>query len=343
MFQSLDLPSIWFILIAVLLTGYAILDGFDLGVGILHLFIAKTDEERRLLINSIGPIWDGNEVWLVTGGGALFAAFPIVYATIFSGFYLALILLLLALIMRAVAIEFRHQEAYGWWHKTWDTSFFIGSLLAALLPGVALGNVAIGVPIDRNLEFAGSFLGLLNPYALLVGITTLALFSLHGSLFLLSKLEGKLRQRTRKYAFWLLGIFCVLDVLLALCTFIFAPHLTTPLTKSPLLYLLPLADLLSIVAMAYFLRSDKPGKAFLASCANIACLMALLAIGMYPNLVFSSLDPLNSLSIFNAASSHGTLGIMLTIALIGMPVVILYSIAVHYVFRGKTRLGKDSY
>ncbi len=179
--MTFDLNTIWFILVGILFTGYAMLDGFDLGIGALHLF-TQDDSERRVMLNAIGPVWDGNEVWLVTGGGALFAAFPNVYATVFSGFYLALILLLASLIFRAVAIEFRSKQPMRWWRQMWDVGFSAGSLLSALLLGVALGNIAWGVPIDDRGEFAGTFLGLLKPYPVLVGVTTVALFMMHGAI-----------------------------------------------------------------------------------------------------------------------------------------------------------------
>src|SRR5271157_1701672 len=197
--MHLDLNTIWFILVGVLLTGYAVLDGFDLGIGALHLFTNK-DEERRVMINAIGPVWDGNEVWLVTGGGALFAAFPDVYATVFSGFYLALMLLLASLIFRAVAIEFRSKQPMRWWRQMWDIGFSVGSLLSGLLMGVALGNIAWGVPIDEHGEFAGTFLGLLTPYPVLVGITTVALFMMHGAIYGTMKTEGALHDKLRVWA-----------------------------------------------------------------------------------------------------------------------------------------------
>jgi cytochrome d ubiquinol oxidase subunit II len=178
-----DLNVIWYVLVGVLFTGYAMLDGFDLGVGVLQLFVRK-DEHRRLFLNSIGPVWDGNEVWLVTGGGALFAAFPEAYATVFSGFYLPFMLLLCSLIFRAVAIEFRSKEEWTWWRQFWDVAFSAGSLLASLLIGVAMGNIVRGIPLDGDHEFAGSFLGLLNPYALLMGVTTVLLFAMHGAIYL---------------------------------------------------------------------------------------------------------------------------------------------------------------
>ena len=197
--MHLDLNTIWFILVGVLFTGYAMLDGFDLGIGALHLF-TKDDAERRTLLNAIGPVWDGNEVWLVTGGGALFAAFPNVYATVFSGFYLAFILLLAALIFRAVAIEFRSKQPMRWWRQMWDIGFSAGSIVSALLIGVAMGNIAWGVPIDEHGEFAGTFLGLLKPYPLLLGVTTVALFMMHGAIYGLMKTEGALHDKLRGWA-----------------------------------------------------------------------------------------------------------------------------------------------
>ena len=195
---TFDLNTIWFILIGVLLSGYAILDGFDLGVGTLHLLI-KNDNDRRVMINSIGPVWDGNEVWLVTGGGALFAAFPQVYATVFSGFYTAIILLLFSLIFRAIAIEFRSKQSMKWWRQTWDVSFSVSSILIAFLMGVALGNIITGIPLDADKEFAGSFLSLIKPYTVLVGITTVALFMMHGSIYVVMKTEGELQNKIRSW------------------------------------------------------------------------------------------------------------------------------------------------
>ncbi|MBM3792181.1 MAG: cytochrome d ubiquinol oxidase subunit II, partial [Acidobacteria bacterium] len=192
----MDLNTIWFLLIGILFIGYAILDGFDLGVGALHL-LTRSDHERRVLLNSIGPVWDGNEVWLVTGGGALFAAFPQAYATVFSGFYTALMLLLLMLIFRAVAIEFRSKQPMTWWRSLWDTSFGISSIVSSLLLGTALGNIARGVPLGGDYEFMGSFGGLLNPYALLVGVTTLALFMMHGAIYLVLKTDGDVQVKVR--------------------------------------------------------------------------------------------------------------------------------------------------
>ena len=192
-----DLQIIWFILVGVLFSGYAVLDGFDLGTGTLQFFI-KGDENRRLMLNAVGPVWDGNEVWLITGGGALFAAFPYVYASVFSGFYLAFMLLLLTLIFRAVSIEFRSKQPMQWWRKGWDITFSVSSLLAALLIGVAMGNVTRGIPLDGQGNFTGTFLSLLNPYAVLLGLTSVALFAMHGGIFLMMKTQGNLQQQIKR-------------------------------------------------------------------------------------------------------------------------------------------------
>src|SRR5665811_1510534 len=194
------LQAAWFFLVGVLLVGYAILDGFDLGVGMQHLTTARTDEERRILMNSIGPVWDGNEVWLITAGGALFAAFPKVYATVFSGFYLALMLVLAGLILRAVSLEFRSKERGRGWRTTWDLAFFVGSVLPAVLFGVAIGNIMRGVPLDGQGDYAGTFTGLLSPCALSVGLLSAAMFLMQGSAWLRTKTEGDVRDRARRTA-----------------------------------------------------------------------------------------------------------------------------------------------
>jgi len=337
-----DLNLIWFILVGVLFTGYAVLDGFDLGVGALHLF-TKKDEERRLMLNSIGPVWDGNEVWLVTGGGALFAAFPNVYATVFSGFYLALMLLLAALIFRAVAIEFRSKQPMGWWRQMWDIGFSGGSILSSLLIGVALGNIAWGVPIDARGEFAGTFLGLLTPYPLLVGITTLALFMMHGAIYGVMKTEGKLHDKLRVWAMRCIILFVICAVTLTMATLLFVPHMAARVRENPWLFLVALANMLAIANIPREFHHGRDGRAFLSSCAAIITLMALFALNIFPNMVYSQPNPENSLTIYNAASSSKTLGIMLVIAGIGVPVVIAYTISIYWIFRGKVKLDRMSY
>lgn len=343
MFATLDLNTIWFVLIGVLLAGYAVLDGFDLGVGALHLF-AKTDGDRRLFLNSIGPVWDGNEVWLVAGGGALFAAFPMVYATVFSGFYLAFILLLFALIFRAVAIEFRSRQPQRWWRQTWDVAFSLSSILIAFLIGVAIGNIARGIPLDADHEFAGTFLGLLHPYAILSGLATVALFAIHGAIYLAIKLPaGDLHDRVSRWLKPATAAFALLYILLTLATLLGIPHIAEAAKNN---LWLPAVLVLGTLALANVPRCAarrQAAAAFASSSLVIICLMALFAGGMYPDIVPSIPDPANSLNIHNAASSRYGLSVMFTIALIGLPLVITYSIVIHWVFRGKTRLAKDSY
>jgi cytochrome d ubiquinol oxidase subunit II len=342
-FGHLDLNTVWFILVGVLFTGYVILDGFDLGVGTLHLFAAKSDEERRIFLNAIGPVWDGNEVWLVTGGGALFAAFPAVYATVFSGFYLAFMALLCALIFRAVAIEFRSKHGSHRWRKFWDVSFAAGSAFSALLIGIAMGNIAWGVPVDANGEFAGSFIGLLHPYALLMGATTLALFAMHGAIYLVLKTEGALHERLRHWVNSLIIAFILCYVLLTLATLLYVPHVTEAFRREPWFFALVVPVVLAIANIPREANRGKDFYAFLSSCAAMAGLMAIFGTGMFPNLVYSNPSPEHSLTAFNASSSEKTLGVMLTIALIGIPIVLSYSASIYYIFRGKVRLDRMSY
>jgi cytochrome d ubiquinol oxidase subunit II len=340
--MHLDLNTIWFILVGVLLTGYAVLDGFDLGIGALHLF-TRDDAERRVMINAIGPVWDGNEVWLVTGGGALFAAFPNVYATVFSGFYLALMLLLASLIFRAVAIEFRSKQPMRWWRRTWDVGFSAGSILSALLIGTALGNIAWGVPVDAQGEFAGTFLGLLTPYPLLVGVTTLALFMMHGAIYGVLKTEGGLHDKLRQWAMNCIIFFVICAVTLTMATLLYVPHMAARVRENPWLFSVALANMLAIANIPREFHHGRDGQAFLSSCAAIVTLMALFALNIFPNLVYSLPAPENSLNIYNAASSPKTLGIMLVIAGIGVPVVIAYTVSIYWIFRGKVKVDRMSY
>lgn len=337
-----DLNTIWFILVGVLFTGYAMLDGFDLGIGALHLF-AKKDEERRILLNSIGPVWDGNEVWLVTGGGALFAAFPNVYATAFSGFYLVLMMLLASLIFRAVAIEFRSKQPMYWWRQMWDVSFSAGSILSALLLGVALGNIAWGVPVDANGEFAGTFLGLLKPYPLLMGIMTVALFMMHGAIYGVMKTEGELHDKLRRWAMNSIIFFVVCAATTTMATLLYATHIVAHVHDNPWLFSIVLANLLSIANIPREFHRGRDGRAFLSSCAVMITLMTLFALDAYPNMIYSQPNPENSLTIYNAASSSKTLGIMLVIAALGVPVVIAYTICIYWIFRGKVKIDRMSY
>jgi cytochrome bd ubiquinol oxidase subunit II len=338
----MDLQAIWFLLVGVLIIGYAILDGFDLGVGVLHLFL-KTDHDRRISLNAIGPVWDGNEVWLLTGGGALFAAFPIVYATVFSGFYLALMLLLVALILRAVSMEFRGKVDSARWKKVWDWAFGIGSLLPAVLLGVAFGNILRGIPINEQGTFTGSFLGLLNPYAILVGILSLSLFTMHGAIYLALKTEGELRDRmaTAASKVWIGTV--VLYTLATLTTLFVSPFLFEKMLGNPLFWMLFLLLLVSLVSLPVVLKARKYFVAFLASASLIASMIGLSAVSLFPRLVPSITDLNYSLTIRNSSSTPATLTVMLIIALIGMPIVIGYTVFIYRVFKGKVELTDASY
>jgi len=341
-FGALDLNTTWFVLIGVLFTGYAMLDGFDLGVGALYLF-ARKDDERRIMLNSIGPVWDGNEVWLVTGGGALFAAFPNVYATVFSGFYLAFVLLLVALIFRAVAIEFRSKQPMRWWRQMWDIGFAAGSVVSSLLIGVAMGNIAWGVPIDVHGEFAGTFWSLLKPYPLLLGVTTLALFMMHGAIYALMKTEGELQTQLRVWINHCMIFFIICYAVTTMATLLYVPHMASRVRANPWLFSIALLNMLAIANIPREIHRRRERRAFVSSCVAMIALMGLFGLEMYPDLVFSNPSPENSLNIHNAASSQKTLGIMLTIALIGVPVVLAYTVSIYWIFRGKVKLDKMSY
>ena len=339
----MDLNTIWFLLIGVLLTGYAILDGFDLGVGVLHLF-AKDEHQRRIHLNAIGPVWDGNEVWLLTAGGAMFAAFPVVYATVFSGFYLAFMLLLFGLIFRAVSMEFRGQVDSPGWRRFWDWAFGLGSLVPALLFGVAIGNVLRGLPIEADGTLDISFFALLNPYSLLVGVLGLVMFTMHGAAYLAARTEGQLQQRMAQCATAAWVAFVVFYLLATVSTFFVAPFLMNGILASPFLWIL-LALLFS--AMVYIPIATRAGKhlrAFLASSVTIASLVGVMGLSLYPRMVPSRLDVADySLTIYNASSTPRTLTVMLIIALIGMPLVLAYTAFIYTLFMGKVVLSKEGY
>jgi cytochrome d ubiquinol oxidase subunit II len=338
----MELNTIWFILVGVLFTGYAMLDGFDLGVGTLHLFTRK-DEDRRMFLNAIGPVWDGNEVWLVTGGGALFAAFPDAYATVFSGFYLPFMALLAALIFRAVAIEFRSKEKWRWWRSMWDTGFALGSVVSSFLIGVTMGNILQGIRLDERGEYVGGFFALLNPYALLLGVTTIALFAMHGSIYLVMKTEGELQQRVRGWVNRTIGIFLALYIILNVATLVYAPHLLEIVRARPWLLAVFVLNVLIVMNIPRENHKGNEFRAFLSSCAAMATLMMLFGLTVYPNMVLSMPNPENSLTIYNAASTTKTHTIMLIMAIIGIPVVMAYTASVYYIFRGKVKITPHSY
>jgi cytochrome d ubiquinol oxidase subunit II len=320
----------------VLFIGFFVLEGFDFGVGMLARYLSRdkdpqaVDLKRRTIINTIGPHWDGNEVWLLTAGGAMFAAFPHWYATMFSGFYLAFFLLLAALILRGVAFEFRSKDENPRWRNFWDWCIFIGSFVPALLLGVAFGNLASGVPIGQDMQYAGTFFDLLNPYALLAGITLVAGCLLYGATFISLKTEGELREKSSALALklWLpvLGLYLALLV----ATY-YATDILQGLGVNP--GVVPIAGLATILLTGYFLRQKREGWAFLMIAISLATSIGTVFMIMYPRVMISSLDEAWSLTIYNASSSPYTLKVMSIIALIFVPIVIAYQGWSYWVFR----------
>lgn len=333
----------WFTIFVILIIGYAILDGFDLGVGMLHLF-AKNDQERRLMLNSIGPVWDGNEVWFVTAGGALFAGFPDIYATMLSAFYIPVMTLLFGLILRAVAIEFRSKQPMLWWRWTWDILFFFGSVLISFMLGMIIGNLIHGIPLDEHKEFIGSIDTIYNPYALLVGLLTVSLFAMHGSIYILMKTEGEFHDKMRSWTNPCIIFFIIMYAVTTMATLIYMPHMIEALRDRPIFFLVAVINLLLVANIPREISRGKDARAFISSCLNTVCLLALYAIGTYPVVVRSiqNSDQL-SLTIYNSSSSELTLEILFLIAFIGIPLVIAYTIAVYYIFRGKVKLDPHSY
>lgn len=341
-FIGIDYPTWWFLVIGGLFSGYGILDGFDLGAGAWHLFLRK-EESRRIALNAVGPVWDGNEVWLVIGGGALFAGFPIVYASVLSAMYIPFILFLVFLIFRAVSIEFRSKEPMLWWRKMWDISYSVSSIMLAVLLGVVLGNILQGMPIGADTEREGSWLVFLNPYAIMVGVTTLALFMMHGAIYLTMKTEGRLFAKFTILLRNSIIFFVVSFAITTIYTLIYFPHLSDRLKEAPALFLIPLAAFLSIANIPRLATKRKYMAAFLFSCLTLALMLIVVAIELYPNIILSTIDPAYSLTVYNAAASQKSLSIMLIIAAIGAPLVLSYTAFVFWTFRGKVKLDESSY
>ena len=326
------LQNTWYVLLGVLLIGYSILDGFDLGVGCLVPFLANNDADKRMLFNAIGPFWDGNEVWLLTGGGALFAAFPHVYATVFSGFYLALMLVLFSLIFRAVALEFWSYDEKR--KKLWEWAFVIGSFVPSLLYGVALGNVVVGIPLNEQMEFTGNFFTLLRPFPLAVGLLGFAAILLKGCTYTVLKTSGLLKEQARKTARIIWSIFMVLLIVTFILAFIFM----SGIAGNTLAYVAGLIVLVAWFLTRQSLNNGKDGQAFFMSSVAFAGLWGVVGAIHYPNLVLASNDPALSLTLSNSSSTQLTLTVMLIIALVGMPFVIGYTIYAYTLFKGKVIL-----
>lgn len=332
------LQILWFILIAVLWIGFFFLEGFDFGVGMLLPFLGKKDEERRAIINSIGSVWDGNEVWLLTAGGATFAAFPEWYATMFSGFYLAFFLLLVGLILRGISFEYRSKDASPVWRNRFDWMIAIGSFLSALLLGAAFANLARGVPINADKMFTGNLFTLLNPYGLLGGVTTVSIFLLHGANFLGLKLEGELRKRVNNFARKLWIAASVLYIALGIFTYaagFWARGMVNP-------GIIPIAAVVVLLAAGYFVNRRMEGWSFILVALNIVLTLVTFFTMTFPNVMLSTTNPDWSLTIYNASSSQYTLTVMSVVALIFIPIILVYQGWSYYIFRKRISTAKKS-
>lgn len=341
-FFGIDYDVWWFLVFGGVISGYAILDGFDLGAGALHLFLKK-EESRRIALNAIGPIWDGNEVWLVIGGGALFAGFPVAYAAIFSAFYIPFMIFMTGIIFRAVSIEFRSKETMIWWRTSWDIAYCISNIVISLSLGLMLGNVAFGIPLNEEHEFSGNWLSFFNPFSVLIAITTLSLFMMHGSIYLAMKTEHRLYRKLTVLSKNFTIFFVLSLVISTLFTLLYIPHLSDKLRSNPVFFLLPLIMTLAIANIPRNLKKGNYRFAFLSSSITIAALLIMVAIEVFPYLLFSPQAPQNSITIHNGASSAKTMKILLIIALIGTPLVAIYTSFVFWTFKGKVKLDEMSY
>jgi cytochrome d ubiquinol oxidase subunit II len=332
------IETAWFIVLAFMLTGYAVLDGFDLGIGTLHLFLGRTSAERATLIDSIGPVWNGNEVWLLAAGGSMFVAFPHLYAASFSGFYLALMLVLWLLLLRGLGIEFRHQIDSELWTHAWDVTFAGASFLLALLFGVALGNVLRGVPLDANGEFQGTFALMLNPFALVGGLLSVATLAMHGAAWAAVKTEGDLQLRARRFARWLWPIVALLIAAMVAASFVVRPDFTRNFTERPWLLIAPIAAVAALAWTRVAQRRADDRASFIAGSLTIAAILVCVAAGLYPQLLPArpgSAHP--GLDIYNSSSPAGSLRIALGVYLFGMTLVGIYMVNIYRIWGGKTR------
>lgn len=358
----MDYNLIWYFGVGFLLIGYAILDGFDLGVGIIHLF-TKTDHDRRVLMNSIGPVWDGNEVWLITAGGALFAAFPEVYATVFSAFYLPFMILLVSLIFRAVSLEFRSKEKKVWWRRTWDFMFFLGSLSVTFCFGLLIGNAVKGIPMGADFEYIYGSTNFFNPYSVAMGLFTISMFAMHGLIYLGFKTDEGLYSNLKRLFWPIFILFCGLFIIVSGLTVVLHPWMLSNFSFglissigpghellsrhqvliSVLGWIIVVLNILAVMNIPRMFVKGKYGATFVSSVLLIAGLIALFALGLFPNLVFNTLEGGQSIHIYNGASTSSTLKTMLIMGAIGIPFVLSYTITIYWVFRGKTTIDDASY
>jgi cytochrome bd ubiquinol oxidase subunit II len=338
-FLGLDYNIWWFLVFGAVISGYAILDGFDLGAGCLHLFLKRNDS-RQIAMYAIGPVWDGNEVWLVIGGGALFAGFPVAYAAIFSAFYIPFIFFLLGLIFRGIAIEVRDREKAALWQECWDLGYCLSSIVISLSLGLMLGNIVEGIPLNDDKEFAGSWTTFFNPFAILVAITTMALFMMHGAIYLMIKTEDVLFEKLHGLANKFTIFFILSFVITTIYTMCFVPYLNHFLKGHPFFYALPVLIIFSIANIPRQIKRGRYRLAFLFSAITIALLLVMVARDVFPNLLYSPGNPAHSITIYNGASSLKSMHILLTIALIGVPLVGIYTCFVFWTFKGKVKTDR---
>ena len=337
------LPIFFYFVIGASAVFYTVLDGFDLGVGMLHL-MAKKDHDRRIFLNAIGPVWDGNEVWLVVVLGAMLAGFTPVYTMVLSSFYNICMFLLLCLIFRAVSIEFRSKHASKKWRATWDKTFSLASFFIAFLIGLILGNLIIGVPLDQHGNFTGTFGGFFTLYPILVGFMSIALFMMHGSIFLVMKTEGELFDQVSRWVTPCILFFVSMYLIVTIATIFFQPHMVSLMIDRPWFLILPVLAMLAFANIPREIHRKRVGSAFLFSSAGIAFLMMLYAAGTFPAIVRSSVDPANnSLTVYNSSSCTLTLKVLAVIVFIGVPLVLAYGFYVYHIFRGKVKIGPTSY
>lgn len=339
-FLGIEFYTWGFLLVGAVFSGYAILDGFDLGIGTLHLFL-KNEKHRQIALHAISPVWLGNEVWLVIGGGVLFACFPKVYATLLSAFYLPVIFLLVLLILRGIAIEFRNKEPLAWWRRIWDFIFSLSSTLIGFTLGVLLGNIVWGVTFEKDLLFYGGFTEIFNPYAILTGITVVTLFTMHGAIYLVMKTESQLYERLRSISTVASRIFIISYFILTAFTLIYVPRVIERFLSHPSCFAIPVLTLLVLINGIRLIEKRKFWMAFVSSAGIISLLLITIAIGLFPNLLYSNLDPSYSLTIENSSSSEKSLRIILLFVIIGAPLVLIYTVFLFKTFRGK--VSSDEY
>lgn len=342
-FLGIDYPTIWYLVIGFLFSGYAILEGFDFGAGAWHLFFRR-DISRRIAINAIAPVWDANQVWLVIGGGALFAGFPVMYATMLSAMYIPFMIFLMFNILRAAAIKFRSAEEMLWWRKSWDIVYSVSSTMIAFLLGVVLGNILQGFALGPNFSYEGGvFFSFLNPYAIMVGFTTLSIFMTQGAIYLLLKTEGKLHERLTFLLKRGMIFFIISFVITTYYTLRFIPNVTAVFEKHHVFAILPLLAFLAVANIPRLASKKKYFFALVFSSLTMALLLGLVALQLYPTLLISTINPIYNVTIYNAAASEKSLGIMLMIVVIGAPLLAAYFFFLYKTFNGKVRLDDTSY